>query len=138
LRLYLLTITLLFLVFENRLCISFGGEKIDARFGEEILGAISGQGIEASLRAIETFNSQHDTQYHALELESKQLKYEAERAFEQYDQVDPKNRLVARELERRWNAKMLQAEEAQDRLKNVHADRQGYHAGGRISYPQPW
>jgi DNA invertase Pin-like site-specific DNA recombinase len=105
-------------------CISFGGEKIDARFGEEILRAISEQGIEASLKAIETFNSQHDTQYRALELEYKQLKYEAERAFEQYDQVDPKNRLVARELESRWNAKMLQAEEAQEKLKTSHADQQ--------------
>lgn len=41
-------------------------------------------------------------------LELKQLEYEAERAFDQYNQVDPKNRLVAQELENRWNAKMLQ------------------------------
>lgn len=97
-------------------CISFGGDKIDERFGEEILRAISEFGIDASLRAIETFNGQQDTRCRALELELKQLRYEAERAFEQYDQVDPKNRLVAQELESRWNAKMLQVQQAQEAL----------------------
>jgi len=97
-------------------CISFGGDKIDDRFGEEILGAISELGIEASLRAIETINEQQDTRCHALDLELKQLEYEAERAFEQYDQVDPQNRLVAQELENRWNSKMLQVQQAQEAL----------------------
>jgi hypothetical protein len=31
-----------------------------------------------------------------------QLEYEAKKAFEQYDAVDARNRLVAGELERRW------------------------------------
>jgi hypothetical protein len=34
-----------------------------------------------------------------------QVEYEAARAFEQYDQADPKNRLVTSQLESRWNAK---------------------------------
>ena len=105
-------------------CISFGGTKIDDRFGEEILRAISEFGIEASLRAIETINEKQDTRCHALELELKQLQYEAERAFEQYDQVDPKNRLVAQELENRWNAKMLQVQEAQDAFASFLPARQ--------------
>lgn len=100
-------------------CISFGGDKIDDRFGEEILGAISELGVEAALRAIETLNGQQDTRCHAYELELKQLRYEAERAFEQYNQVDPKNRLVAGELESRWNAKMLQVQQAQDALASL-------------------
>ena len=32
--------------------------------------------------------------------------YEAERARRQYDAVEPENRLVARELETRWNARL--------------------------------
>jgi hypothetical protein len=35
-----------------------------------------------------------------------QLEYEAKKAFEQYDAVDARNRLVAGELERRWNEKL--------------------------------
>jgi hypothetical protein len=34
-----------------------------------------------------------------------QVEYEVARAFEQDDQVDPKHRLVANQLESRWNAK---------------------------------
>jgi hypothetical protein len=40
-----------------------------------------------------------------------QARFEAARAHRQYDQVDPDNRLVASELERRWN----------ERLASVHA-----------------
>jgi hypothetical protein len=34
-----------------------------------------------------------------------QVEYEAARAFEQDDQVDPKHGLVANQLESRWQAK---------------------------------
>ena len=39
-----------------------------------------------------------------------QLEYEAKKAFEQYDAVDARNRLVAGELERRWNEKLKEIE----------------------------
>ena len=39
-----------------------------------------------------------------IELALEQARYEATRARRQYDTVDPDNRLVAGELERRWNA----------------------------------
>jgi DNA invertase Pin-like site-specific DNA recombinase len=97
-------------------CISFGGDKIDERFGEEILRAVSAYGVAASFRAIESANAQQETKCRALELELKQLQYEAGRVFEQYDQVDPENRLVAQELENRWNAKMLQVQQAKEAL----------------------
>jgi hypothetical protein len=38
-----------------------------------------------------------------------QVEYEGQRAFEQYNAVDARNRLVASELERRWNAKLAEA-----------------------------
>jgi len=38
-----------------------------------------------------------------LELSLQQARYEASHARRQYDAVDPANRLVAGELERRWN-----------------------------------
>src|SRR4051812_49584852 len=39
-----------------------------------------------------------------IELALEQARYEAARARRQYDAVDPDNRLVAGELERRWDA----------------------------------
>src|SRR5438067_337474 len=51
-------------------------------------------------------------------------RYEAERAQRQYDQVEPENRLVARELERRWNEKLravaaLEAEYRQEQERGL-------------------
>jgi len=50
-----------------------------------------------------------------MQLSIEQLEYDAARAFEQYNEVDPRNRLVASELERRWNVKL----EALDHARSV-------------------
>jgi len=105
-------------------CLSFGGHKVDRRFSEEILQVLSPLGIEASLRATEELRSQHEDRVQALSLELEQLDYEVTRAFEQYDQVDPRNRLVAAELERRWNAKLDEQERVRVALATLKADRQ--------------
>lgn len=42
-----------------------------------------------------------------LELALEQARYEATRARRRYEAVDPDNRLVAGELERRWNERLL-------------------------------
>ena len=49
--------------------------------------------------------------------------YEARKAFEQYDAVDAGNRLVASELERRWNEKLEEIEVVKQRLSSLDAQR---------------
>jgi len=105
-------------------CLSFGGHKVDRRFSEEILQVLSPLGIEASLRATDELRSQHEDRLQALSLELEQFDYEVQRSFEQYDQVDPRNRLVAAELERRWNAKLDEQEHVRVALATLNADRQ--------------
>jgi DNA invertase Pin-like site-specific DNA recombinase len=102
-------------------CVTFGGTKVDQRFSEEILAAISPLGIEASVRAVENLRLRHEDQVRAVELELEQLDYAAQRAFEQYDQVDPRNRLVAQELESRWNVKLVERERVRDTLSALKA-----------------
>jgi DNA invertase Pin-like site-specific DNA recombinase len=102
-------------------CVSFGGTKIDQRFSKEILSVISPLGIEASVRAIEDLRSLQEGRTRSLELELEQLDYAAQRAFEQYDEVDPRNRLVAQELESRWNAKLSERERVQSSLAALRA-----------------
>jgi hypothetical protein len=46
-------------------------------------------------------------------------RYESDRARRQYDVVDPENRLVAAELEARWNEALKCVEELQERLQEV-------------------
>jgi predicted RNA-binding Zn ribbon-like protein len=45
--------------------------------------------------------------------------YEVQRAFDQFNAVDARNRLVAAELERRWNAKMEAREELQRKIASL-------------------
>lgn len=98
-------------------CLAFGGHKVDARLSDEILAVLSPLGIEASLRAVEQLESRQEDRERALQTELEQLDFEVQRAFEQYDQVDPRNRLVASELEGRWNTKL----EHRDRVREAIA-----------------
>ena len=43
-------------------------------------------------------------------------RYAADRAFRQYDAADPENRLVAGELESRWNQALAQVVELEQRI----------------------
>jgi hypothetical protein len=59
--------------------------------------------IEAALMAAEDEARKMDDVLAALERDLEAARYSARRAQTQYDAVDPENRLVADELERRWN-----------------------------------
>ena len=61
---------------------------------------------------------EQDQKRRRLELALERVRYEAERAQRQYDAVDPANRLVAAELEARWNAALAQVAEAEARLES--------------------
>jgi hypothetical protein len=84
-------------------CISISGLSIDAAISNEVLRVLKPLGIEAALRAIEAQSSTTTAAERQLELSLQQARYEAAHARRQYDAVDPANRLVAGELERRWN-----------------------------------
>lgn len=101
-------------------CLGFATTKVDQRISAELLSVISPLGIEASVRAAEELDRHENEQQRALHLQLQQLEYEAQRAFEQYNRVDPANRLVADTLEKRWNEKL----EAVDQLRRVLASTQ--------------
>src|SRR5947209_12956581 len=84
-------------------CIGFGGGAVDRRLGQEVLQVISPLGVEASMKAIAALSAGDVAQHATLSSKLEQLQYEAAKAFEQYDAADARNRLVAAELERRWN-----------------------------------
>lgn len=84
-------------------CISISGLSIDAAIAGEVLRELRPLGVAAALKAIEAQSSQTTVAERQLELSLQQARYEAAHARRQYDAVDPANRLVAGELERRWN-----------------------------------
>ena len=104
-------------------CVGFGGASVDRRVGQELLRVISPLGVNASLRALEELSAGDAAQRIALSSKLDQLEYEAKKAFEQYDAVDARNRLVASELERRWNEKLENIEATRQRLASLNGKR---------------
>src|SRR5689334_23354148 len=104
-------------------CLGFGGVWVDRRLGQELLKVICPLGVEASLRALEEMSAGDAAQRAALSSKLEQLEYEAKKAFEQYDAVDARNRLVAGELERRWNEKLEEMEATKQRLSSQNGER---------------
>ena len=98
-------------------CISFGGLRCDQAITEEILEAIGGNAVQAALDATEQMRQQRQEHRRSLQLESEQSRYEARLAARRYEAVDPDNRLVAAELEARWNDALRRSEELQAKLE---------------------
>jgi DNA invertase Pin-like site-specific DNA recombinase len=102
-------------------CIGFAGTIVEKHIEQQVLDALSPLGVEASLLASDRLSGRDNDKVALARQRAKQLRYEANRAFEQYDEVDPRNRLVAAELERRWNAKLVAADDAESELGEVES-----------------
>ena len=87
----------------ERRCIAVGGLKVDHAVAHTVLQAIAGNAIEAAVEAADQLRRQRQEQRQTLVLEGEQATYEARLAARRYEAVDPENRLVAAELEARWN-----------------------------------
>ena len=63
---------------------------------------------------MEAHGREHAEKLHQLDLALEQARYEAARSRRHYEAVDPDNRLVAGELERRWNERLLAVRTLED------------------------
>lgn len=84
-------------------CLSFGGRLVDEAVSREVCRLVQPGAIDAAVQLVHAQSGEKDRLVEALALEVTSARYEAERSRKQYDAVDPSNRLVADELERRWN-----------------------------------
>ena len=107
-------------------CQSFGGVRVERAVIDTVLETVKPAGVQAALDAMEEFDQQQDEKDKAKELALEKARYEADRARRQYDAVDPANRLVAGELEARWNVALeqvialeQQCEQAQSQRKTL-------------------
>jgi DNA invertase Pin-like site-specific DNA recombinase len=104
-------------------CISFGALRVDEAVGAEIVRFLQPLGVEAAIRAIEDCERQAGEKQRQVELALEQARYEAARARRQYDAVNPDNRLVASELERRWNAALVILRGLEEELEELARQR---------------
>jgi DNA invertase Pin-like site-specific DNA recombinase len=90
----------------DRLCQSMTSRPVDAAVAEAFLDSVSPLSLAVGLRVVEQLESDLAVQQRQRDLQLERARYEARLAQRQYDAVDPDNRLVASELERRWNEKL--------------------------------
>jgi len=92
-------------------CIAFGGLRVDDAIEAALLQVVEPGAIAAAAAGEAEAASRRDEVREALLRDLEAARYAADRAFRQYDAADPANRLVAAELEARWNRALLQVAE---------------------------
>ena len=102
-------------------CVQFTGTGVEDAVSAQILQAIEPAAIDAALEASRRAEARHDEQREALRLEVEQARYDARLAARRYEHVDPEMRLVAAELEARWNGALERARELETRLTDFDA-----------------
>jgi excisionase family DNA binding protein len=106
---------------------TFGGPRIDAAIGRELLRAVEPMAVEAAFRAERMDREQKEDQQRILDLEMQQARYEAGLAERRYAACDPDNRLIAAQLEKNWEAALrrvrdLEARRPGDKQPNIAVD----------------
>ena len=102
-------------------CITFGGLRVDRVVASEVLDRLQPLGIEAALATMEARGQEQSEKRRQLENALQAARFEAVRAHRQYDAVDPDNRLVAGELEHRWNERLIAARALEQQLEELAA-----------------
>jgi DNA invertase Pin-like site-specific DNA recombinase len=100
-------------------CQAFGSHAIDRAVGDAVCRALSPLGIEAAVEAARQKSEDDALDLRDAQLQVQAAQYETDRAFEQFDLVDPKNRLVAATLEQRLNEKLAALAGARERLQEI-------------------
>ncbi|MHB9081801.1 MAG: hypothetical protein ACYC3X_30410 [Pirellulaceae bacterium] len=104
-------------------CISFGGQPVEEYVSSQVLRVVEPASMEAAMMAATRAASCRDEVMAAVERDLEAARYTAHLAQRQYDSVDPDNRLVAGELERRWNHALREVTLLEERLAAENATR---------------
>lgn len=91
-------------------CQSLPGKPLDELMTKLIFQALEPSALQISLRVAEDIEAQRAQSVRHWDQKLERARYAVERAFRQYNAVEPENRLVARTLERQWE-EALGAEE---------------------------
>jgi hypothetical protein len=94
----------------EKTCQSLRGDRIDEAVAGVFLEAMRPAQLEVSMAAIDQISEQARRADRQWELMVERARYEAELARRRFQAVDPENRLVARTLERDWEARLAEVE----------------------------
>lgn len=95
-------------------CQSLAARPLDEMVAAQLLGALEPASLELSLQAADDLRRDRVRLDRHRRQRLERARYEVGRAARQYNAVDPENRLVARELEGRWEQALLDEREAEE------------------------
>ena len=94
-------------------CQRVPGQPVDQCVATAVLDALTPAQVELSLAVAQEVARQQAQLCRQWELRLEGAHYAARLAQRRYEQVDPENRLVARQLEREWEARLREAEQVE-------------------------
>jgi DNA invertase Pin-like site-specific DNA recombinase len=97
-------------------CRSVMAEAVDAEVAKRVLAVISAEEIRLAMAAADEVQVREANRSRAFELQLERARYEAGRAERAFNSCEPENRLVARNLEHRWEEKLQALAEAETAL----------------------
>ena len=97
---------------------------VDDGVVQAFLEAVSPERLPVAMRVLDQIEHDLAGQRRQRELQLEQARYGARLAQRQYERVDPDNRLVAGELERRWNEKLERVAQLERAQAKAEADAQ--------------
>ncbi len=95
-------------------CQRIPGNLIDAEVTKIFFQVISSVELNAYTQAVDIQTQEEESTQKAHLQQLERLRYQVKVAESQFNQVDPNNRLVAAELERRWENKLRELKEAEE------------------------
>ncbi len=103
-------------------CRGVMGEVIEHAVAERLLAAVAPDQIALALTAADAVADRRGRATRAVELRVERARYDAARAERAFHQCEPDNRLVARSLESRWEAKLRDLADAEAELARQAAE----------------
>jgi excisionase family DNA binding protein len=100
-------------------CQTVSGKRLDEAVVQLFLEVTAPAGEHAAALAEQQLRSESKQVERHWQLQIESAEYEAQRAERQYMAVDPENRVVARELERRWNGALQQLARVRERAQSA-------------------
>jgi len=106
-------------------CQSLAGEGLDALVERQLLSALEAASLELSLGAGDGLRLERERIHRHWLQRLERARYEADRAARQYHAIEPENRLVGRELERRWEQALAEARDVEEQFDRFRRDQPG-------------
>jgi len=103
-------------------CQFIPADAVDAQVVQAFFEALSPIELDAFAQALATQKGKDEKLLNAHQQQIERLRYEAALAGRQFNRVDPDNRLVAAELEKRWESTLASLKKAEQAHEQFHGD----------------